>query len=431
MNSFTLTAVGQLARNPELVARGDTAYTRFCLVGTDYAGKDDEGAAREVVTSLWFVAFGALGEAVARHSRKGDQLIVEARVRANIWTDKQGDKQYDHSFVVQGFRFGAPGRMKREERDARRDDGHGLQRSEDRASSRDRSANGSAYDGLGARARFDVDARIGTRTGLASHAGAVARVEPGTDAMPVAVRGVNGRSGAQGTVSGKHSLRVNEAASVGRAPGVGGAHESPGAHKSRGADDSADAYESVSGDQSAGVEGSAGADCPDGADGSGDAAGDVGTDGSAGAAGDVDADGFAGAAGDAGAHGLIGAAGDVGADRSAGAAGDAGADGSIGPGADADADGSAGTDRTARTDGAPDSDESGGADASDDADEVPVGRDGRGRASHVATGAAKGVARDTVKGSSRRVSETRATTSRTREKSGGNRSGRRASASAA
>jgi single-stranded DNA-binding protein len=69
MNSFTLTAVGQLARNPELVARGDTAYTRFCLVGTDYAGKDDEGAAREVVTSLWFVAFGALGEAVARHSR--------------------------------------------------------------------------------------------------------------------------------------------------------------------------------------------------------------------------------------------------------------------------------------------------------------------------------------------------------------------------
>ena len=128
MNSFTLTAVGQLARNPELVARGDTAYTRFCLVGTDYAGKDDEGAAREVVTSLWFVAFGALGEAVARHSRKGDQLIVEARVRASIWTDKQGDKQYDHSFVVQGFRFGAPGRMKREERDARREDGHEIGR---------------------------------------------------------------------------------------------------------------------------------------------------------------------------------------------------------------------------------------------------------------------------------------------------------------
>ena len=121
MNSFTLTAVGNLVRNPELVAKNGTSYTRFCLVGNDYAGKDEEGAAREVVTSLWFVAFGPLGEALARNARKGDQLFVEARVRANNWTDKQGEKQYDHSFVAEGFRFGAPGKVKREERDAHRD----------------------------------------------------------------------------------------------------------------------------------------------------------------------------------------------------------------------------------------------------------------------------------------------------------------------
>jgi single-strand DNA-binding protein len=123
MNSFTLTGVGNLARNPELVAKGDTLYTRFCLVGNDYAGKDEEGAAREVITSLWFVAFGALGEALAKNARKGDQLVVEARVRANNWTDKQGERQYDHSFIVQGFRFGAPGRVKREEFEARKEDG--------------------------------------------------------------------------------------------------------------------------------------------------------------------------------------------------------------------------------------------------------------------------------------------------------------------
>ncbi|HXW75154.1 MAG TPA: single-stranded DNA-binding protein [Steroidobacteraceae bacterium] len=122
MNSFTLTAVGNLARNPELVAKNDTSYARFCLVGNDYAGKDEEGAAREIVTSVWFVAFGALGEALARNARKGDQLIVAARVRSNNWTDKQGEKQYDHSFIVDGFRFGAPGKLKREEREARRDE---------------------------------------------------------------------------------------------------------------------------------------------------------------------------------------------------------------------------------------------------------------------------------------------------------------------
>jgi len=122
MNSFTVTAIGNIAKNPELVAKGDNVYTRFCLIGNDYAGKDEDGAAREIVTSLWFVAFGSLGEAIARNSRKGDQLILDARIRANNWTDEQGERQYDHSFVVEGFRFGAPGKIKREELDGRRED---------------------------------------------------------------------------------------------------------------------------------------------------------------------------------------------------------------------------------------------------------------------------------------------------------------------
>src|SRR5580698_10337463 len=120
MNSFTLQAVGNLAKNPELAVKGDTTYTRFCLVGNDYAGKDEQGNSREVVTSLWFVAFEQLGEAIAKNARKGDQLILQAQVRSNNWTDKEGEKQYDYSYIVQNFRFGAPGRVKREELAARR-----------------------------------------------------------------------------------------------------------------------------------------------------------------------------------------------------------------------------------------------------------------------------------------------------------------------
>jgi single-strand DNA-binding protein len=120
MNSFKLIAVGNLARNPDLVAKGDTLYTRFCLIGNDYAGQDEEGGSREVITSLWFTAFGGLGEAIAKNALKGDQLIVEARVRADNWTDKQGEKQYDHSFIVESFRFGAPGPAKREQFEAQR-----------------------------------------------------------------------------------------------------------------------------------------------------------------------------------------------------------------------------------------------------------------------------------------------------------------------
>jgi len=122
MNSFTVTAIGNLAKNPETNAKGDTSYTRFCLVGNDYAGKDEDGNPREAATSLWFVAFDALGEVIAKNALKGDQLIVQAQIRANNWTDRDGEKQYDHTFVVQSFKFGAPGRAKREELAARRDE---------------------------------------------------------------------------------------------------------------------------------------------------------------------------------------------------------------------------------------------------------------------------------------------------------------------
>ena len=120
MNSFTLTAIGNLSRNPELTVKGAHTYAKFCLIGNDYAGKDEEGGVREIATGIWFTAFGPLGETIARTARKGDQLIIESQVRANNWTDKEGERHYDYNFVVQGFRFGAPGKSKREERAGRR-----------------------------------------------------------------------------------------------------------------------------------------------------------------------------------------------------------------------------------------------------------------------------------------------------------------------
>jgi len=122
MNSFSVLAIGNLAKSPELESKASGSFTRFCLIGNDFAGRDDDGEARELTTSLWLVAFGATAEAIAKHARRGDQLIVHAGIRANNWTNDQGEKQYDYSFVVDGFKFGAPGRLKREEFDERRED---------------------------------------------------------------------------------------------------------------------------------------------------------------------------------------------------------------------------------------------------------------------------------------------------------------------
>ena len=104
MNSFKLTAVANLARNPELSTKGEVTFARFCLFGNDEVF---EGPSQEVVTSLWFLAFGEIATAIAQHARKGDQLILEARVITTHWVNKQRERQHGTVFIVTGFRFGA------------------------------------------------------------------------------------------------------------------------------------------------------------------------------------------------------------------------------------------------------------------------------------------------------------------------------------
>src|SRR5258708_16787347 len=96
-NSFAITAVGNLAKDPELAVKGDTTYARICLVGNDYAGKDEHGNAREAVTSVWFVAFESIGEAISRNSRTGDHLILLTQVRSTKCTQHKPYKQYTYT----------------------------------------------------------------------------------------------------------------------------------------------------------------------------------------------------------------------------------------------------------------------------------------------------------------------------------------------
>lgn len=107
MNSFKLTAIGNLARNPELSVKGDATFARFCLVGNDELAVSEDGETRNVVTCLWFFAFGDIAVEIARKSRKGDQLFLEAQVVPSSWTDKLGDAQHGTTYIVTGFRFGA------------------------------------------------------------------------------------------------------------------------------------------------------------------------------------------------------------------------------------------------------------------------------------------------------------------------------------
>ena len=107
MNSFKLTAVGHLARHPELNVKGSVTLVRFCLVGQDDITEGEEnGADRETITNVWFIAFDDIAAEIGRRAQKGDQLFLEARVVVSHWIER-GERQSGHTFIVTGFRFGA------------------------------------------------------------------------------------------------------------------------------------------------------------------------------------------------------------------------------------------------------------------------------------------------------------------------------------
>ena len=104
---------GRAAASPELHTYGDTKVARFRLIRNEYAGKDESGERKERQVSIPFSAFDALAETIAKTVMTGDQLIVEATLRNNNFTDGDGKERYDYNFEVVSFDYGAPGAEKR------------------------------------------------------------------------------------------------------------------------------------------------------------------------------------------------------------------------------------------------------------------------------------------------------------------------------
>lgn len=108
MNSFTLFAVGNLARPPERVFHGTKVFARFCLVGSDYlVTLDNPDVEKCVVSSVWFYAFDEIAADLLENADKGDQLIVEALISSFDKIDGAGEKYQGTTFTVTGFRYGA------------------------------------------------------------------------------------------------------------------------------------------------------------------------------------------------------------------------------------------------------------------------------------------------------------------------------------
>ena len=114
MNSFHF--AGRLADGAELKQTAGGPVAKFRLIRNEYAGKDEKDDAKERIVAIPFVVFGARAEALSDHTRKGDQVIVRARIANNRYTS-EGTEHFDYNFIVEEWEFGAPGSIKRAELD--------------------------------------------------------------------------------------------------------------------------------------------------------------------------------------------------------------------------------------------------------------------------------------------------------------------------
>jgi single-strand DNA-binding protein len=102
--------IGHLAADPDVKATpGGTYVAKMRLATNTYAGKDDEGKAKEKTEFHSLVAFGKTAEFAGMYLKKGRSVYVEGRLQTSSWADAtSGQKRYRTEVVVEEIRFIGP-----------------------------------------------------------------------------------------------------------------------------------------------------------------------------------------------------------------------------------------------------------------------------------------------------------------------------------
>lgn len=98
--------VGNLTRDPQLkYLPSQMAIVEFGLA-VNHKYKTKTGEERDEVLFIDVSAFGKTAEVLNQYCTKGKQLLVEGRLKYDMWEDKQGGgKRSKHSVVVDNFQF--------------------------------------------------------------------------------------------------------------------------------------------------------------------------------------------------------------------------------------------------------------------------------------------------------------------------------------
>lgn len=97
--------VGNLAADPDVKATPKGMYVANIRLATNtYAGKDDEGHAKQHTEFHHLVAFGKTAEFVGMYLKKGRSIYAEGRLQTRSWDDG-GQKRYRTEILVDEIKF--------------------------------------------------------------------------------------------------------------------------------------------------------------------------------------------------------------------------------------------------------------------------------------------------------------------------------------
>ena len=93
--------VGNLAADPEVKATPKGTYVANLRLATNtYAGKDDQGNAKEHTEFHRLVVFGKRAEFAGQYLHKGRLVFAEGRLQTSTWEDTAGQKRYRTEVIV-------------------------------------------------------------------------------------------------------------------------------------------------------------------------------------------------------------------------------------------------------------------------------------------------------------------------------------------
>jgi single-strand DNA-binding protein len=101
--------IGNLTRDPEVRALPSGSKVCNFSVATNRTWKDKEsGKKQEEVEFHNVVAFGKTAELIQQYVHKGDQIMIEGRLKTSSWDDKKsGVKKYRTEVICETMQFGA------------------------------------------------------------------------------------------------------------------------------------------------------------------------------------------------------------------------------------------------------------------------------------------------------------------------------------